>query len=102
MVETQLISLRRILGDPQTESQWFQGAYLLNNTLVRDDASEAFDSLDRYAEAIGIELIQETDFLIQRITNLISINESYRSRDANASIRRLSWITVSMRPANSL
>lgn len=40
------------------------------------------------------ELIQETDHLIQRVTNLISIDEGYRSRDQNQSIKRLTWITV--------
>ncbi|KAF2183235.1 hypothetical protein K469DRAFT_216612 [Zopfia rhizophila CBS 207.26] len=42
--------------------------------------------------------MQETDLLIQRITNLISIDEDYRSRDTNASIRRLSWITFIFLP----
>ena len=41
------------------------------------------------------ELMQETDNLIQRVTNLITIDEGYRSRDMNESIRRLTWITVS-------
>ena len=43
---------------------------------------------------IATDLIQETDSLIQRVTNLISIDEGYRSRDQNQSIRRLTWITV--------
>lgn len=43
---------------------------------------------------ITTELMQETDSLIQRVTNLITIDEGYRSRDQNESIRRLTWITV--------
>ena len=43
---------------------------------------------------IATDLIQETDSLIQRVTNLISIDEGYRSRDQNQSIKRLTWITV--------
>ena len=43
---------------------------------------------------ICAELITETDTLIQRVTNLISIDEGYRSREQNDSIRRMSWITV--------
>jgi hypothetical protein len=55
---------------------------------------------------ICTELVKETDVLIQRVTNLISIDEGYRSREQNDSIRRLSWITVRtfdvkpLRPAN--
>lgn len=45
-------------------------------------------------EQINQRLVSETDLLIQRITNLISIDEGYRSRDQNESIKRLSWITV--------
>ena len=41
------------------------------------------------------ELQQETDTLIQRVTNLITIDEGYRSRDQNTSIWRLTWVTVS-------
>jgi len=44
---------------------------------------------------ITTELMQETHSLIQRVTNLITIDEGYRSRDQNESIRRLTWITVS-------
>lgn len=44
---------------------------------------------------IMTELMQETDSLVQRISNLITIDEGYRSRDQNESIRRLTWITVS-------
>ena len=47
---------------------------------------------------ITSELQQETDTLIQRVTNLITIDEGYRSRDQNASIWRLTWITVSTKP----
>ena len=47
---------------------------------------------------ISTDLIQETDILIQRITNLISIDEGYRSRDQNQSIRRLTWITFIFLP----
>lgn len=35
---------------------------------------------------IQTELMQETDGLIQHVTNLISIDEGYRSRDQNESI----------------
>ena len=47
---------------------------------------------------IATELMQETDGLIQRVTNLISIDEGYRSRDQNESIRRLTWITFIFLP----
>jgi hypothetical protein len=55
--------------------------------------SQRFKALDY---RIASELQQETDTLIQRVTNLITIDEGYRSRDQNASIWRLTWITVSM------
>ena len=42
--------------------------------------------------------MQETDSIVQRATNLITIDEGYRSRDQNASIRRLTWITVGRIP----
>jgi putative N-acetylmannosamine-6-phosphate epimerase len=57
-----------------------------------DNLVQRFENIDF---RITTELMQETDALIQRVTNLISIDEGYRSRDQNESIRRLTWITVS-------
>jgi hypothetical protein len=92
LVEGQMASLHFLLSDPST-SLWLEGPYE-SGTEVKAEAAEALKSLRRYADAISADLVKETDFLIQRVTNLISIDESYRSRDVNSSIRRLSWITV--------
>ena len=68
------------------------------------DGSSDDDNIGRLRDALGKlnvladdfqKLEQSADVLIQRITNLISIDEGYRSRDQNASLSRLSWITVS-------
>lgn len=53
-------------------------------------------------ERIDRELIYDTDVLIQQITNLITIDEGYRSRDQNSSVRRLSWITVRLQISEDL
>jgi len=37
---------------------------------------------------ITTELMEETDSLIQRVSDLITVDEGYRSRDQNESIRR--------------
>ena len=47
---------------------------------------------------ITSELQLETDTLINRVSNLITIDEGYRSRDQNASIWRLTWVTVVFLP----
>ena len=81
--------LENVHGDPR----WTEG---------RDDHYELIAIASGFLQKfraidyrITTELMQETDSLIQRVTNLISIDEGYRSRDQNESIRRLTWITVS-------
>jgi hypothetical protein len=74
------------------DNHWFDSASDHGTAVVA--ITEAFDLLGKYQIAIQVDLLQETDVLIQRISNLISIDEGYRSRDLNASLARLSWITV--------
>lgn len=81
--------LENVHGDPR----WTEG---------RDNYYELLATASGYVQRlraidykITSELMQETDSLIQRVTNLITIDEGYRSRDQNESIRRLTWITVS-------
>ena len=80
--------LENVHGDPR----WTEG---------RDDYYELLATASGYLQRfraidyrITSELMQETDSIVQRVTNLITIDEGYRSRDQNASIRRLTWITV--------
>ena len=87
------ISLLEPARDFHSDSPWTEDssdAAGLKNSLIIHIAT-----LTSYRDNVQTKLIHETDLLIQRITNLISIDEGYRSRDTNASIRRLSWITVS-------
>ncbi|KIE00709.1 hypothetical protein MAJ_03484, partial [Metarhizium majus ARSEF 297] len=49
-------------------------------------ASANMQKLKTVDSRIQTELMQETDGLIQHVTNLISIDEGYRSRDENESI----------------
>ncbi len=95
MMETEIELLQHLVSDPSM-SQWWQGRRAFETrTEVQEEAKMAVMSLHSYVAVIRTDLVTETDFLIQRVTNLISIDESYRSRDANTSIRRLSWVTVS-------
>ena len=84
--------LENVHGDPR----WTEG---------RDDYYELLAIASGYLQRfraidyrITSELMQETDSIVQRVTNLITIDEGYRSRDQNASIRRLTWITVGCIP----
>ena len=84
--------LENVHGDPR----W---------TERRDDYYELLATASGYLQRfraidyrITSELMQETDSIVQRVTNLITIDEGYRSRDQNASIRRLTWITVGRIP----
>lgn len=81
--------LRDVYGDPR----WAEDRTNNFETMViADGYVQRFERIDL---RISAELLQETDALIQRVTNLISIDEGYRSRDQNDSIRRLTWITAS-------
>lgn len=82
--------LENVYGDPR----WTEGRENQFETLSL--ASAYLQKLKAVDFRIQTELMQETDALIQRVTNLISIDEGYRSRDQNESIRRLTWITVSI------
>jgi hypothetical protein len=86
------ISLWEPIHDLKPDSPWI--AESGNQQALQWRFQQNFQSLVNYRDRINLGLVQETDSLIQRITNLITINEGYRSRDTNASIRRLSWITV--------
>lgn len=81
--------LRDVYGDPR----WAEDR--TNNFETIMIATGYFQRFERIDLRISAELLQETDALIQRVTNLISIDEGYRSRDQNDSIRRLTWITAS-------
>lgn len=105
VLQNQLVSLEP-LENIHADPRWTEG---------RDDYWEIMAVCNGYRQQfknidfrICTELIKETNSLIQRVTNLISIDEGYRSREQNDSIRRLSWITVCtfdarpLRPANRL
>lgn len=81
--------LRDVYGDPR----WAEDR--INNFETMAIANGYVQRFERVELRISTELLQETDALIQRVTNLISIDEGYRSRDQNDSIRRLTWITAS-------
>lgn len=81
--------LRDVYGDPR----WAEDR--INNYETMAIANGYVHRFERIDLRISTELLQETDALIQRVTNLISIDEGYRSRDQNDSIRRLTWITAS-------
>lgn len=81
--------LRDVYGDPR----WAEDR--INNFETMAIANGYVQRFERIDFRISAELLQETDALIQRVTNLISIDEGYRSRDQNDSIRRLTWITAS-------
>lgn len=59
-----------------------------------EEISEVLKELDDIGRTIEAQLVKETRKLIERTHNIISIDEAYRSRDQNESIKRLSWITV--------
>ena len=81
-----------LLEDIQFDTRWTDGREdLFQLKAVAAGYVQRFRAIDY---RIAIDLIQETDHLIQRVTNLISIDEGYRSRDQNQSIKRLTWITV--------
>lgn len=92
VLQTQLQRLeffKNIHGDPR----WTEGHDNHYELLaVASGYLERFRAIDY---RIMTELMQETDTLVQRVSNLITIDEGYRSRDQNESIRRLTWITVS-------
>lgn len=92
MLKTQMqriAFLRDVYGDPR----WAEDRPNNFETMaIADGYVQRFERIDF---RISTELMQETDALIQRVTNLISIDEGYRSRDQNDSIRRLTWITAS-------
>jgi hypothetical protein len=75
-----------------TTDRWYDGA--IDPDRAHGAVTEALNSLRTQQGAIYSSLMQETDQLIQRVTNLISIDEGHRSRDLSSSLRRLSWITV--------
>ena len=81
--------MKNVHSDPR----WTEGRdnYEVMSAVARGYVQK-FEAIDF---RITTELMQETDNLVQRVTNLISIDEGYRSRDQNESIRRLTWITVS-------
>ena len=88
--------MRDIHNDPR----WTEGRtnYFELSSIARGYLTK-FQALDY---KITTELMQETDSLIQRVTNLITIDEGYRSRDQNESIRRLTWITVGLPPPKTM
>ncbi|CAI6303043.1 unnamed protein product [Periconia digitata] len=95
VLQNQVVSLGAI-ENIHLDPRWIEG---------RDDFWEAQAICNGYIQQfknldfrICTELINETDSLIQRVTNLISIDEGYRSREQNDSIRRLSWITFIFLP----
>ena len=92
------VQLSRIefLGNIHEDARWSEGRGNFYATLAL--ASSYLPRFQAVDFRIQSELMAETDALIQRITNLISIDEGYRSRDQNESIRRLTWITFIFLP----
>lgn len=92
VLQTQLQRLeffKDVHGDPR----WTEGHE--NHFALLAVASGYLQRFRAIDYRITIELMQETETLVQRVSNLITIDEGYRSRDQNESIRRLTWITVS-------
>jgi Mg2+ and Co2+ transporter CorA len=93
---TQLVQFQSQIMKPfltlQPKSHWLDGVQDPSSTI--ELLTDALQRLNLRVESFH-QLEQNADVLIQRITNLISIDEGYRSRDQNASLNRLSWITVS-------
>lgn len=68
-----------------SSSRWLDGAADISQIQREYDAQ--LEKIVEHRSRLQADLVQETDNLIQRITNLISIDEGYRSRDQNESIK---------------
>jgi hypothetical protein len=95
VLNTQLQRLE-FLNNVHNDPRWTEGREVEYYYATVGAASGYLQKPKAVYYRIQTELIQETDSLLQRVTNLISIDEGYRSRDQNESIRRLTWITVSV------
>ncbi|KAH8149790.1 uncharacterized protein LAJ45_05942 [Morchella importuna] len=62
------------------------------------DMEKILFKFDKIGKTIEDQLLRETRDLIERTHNIISIDEAYRSRDMNESVKRLSWITFIFLP----
>jgi hypothetical protein len=80
------------LQDLQSHPTWMADSPGLHG--IQTIANSLLVELAAVGEQIDHDLVNDTNVLIHQITNLISIDEGYRSRDQNSSVRRLSWITV--------
>jgi hypothetical protein len=74
-----------------------------NNSSDPEELKRLWDKLnnlklriDRMEVRINFELVNRTNALIQRASNIMSIDEAFKSRQLAASMKRLSWITVCM------
>ncbi|KAK4097361.1 ankyrin [Parathielavia hyrcaniae] len=97
MVQAQITHLRPIndmaVGDP-----WLWPGGSEDAEQLLGAARSSFQLLKGYEMSIQQTLLREVDQLIQQMTNLITIDEGYRSRDMNTSIWRLSWVTFIFLP----
>lgn len=91
-LRTQMLRIA-FLRDVYSDPRWAEDR--VNHFETMAIANGYVQRFERIDARISVDLLQETDALIQRVTNLISIDEGYRSRDQNESIKRLTWITVS-------
>lgn len=92
MIQAQISHLGPIC-DMKPDDPWLRGAR--DPEQVLEVAKSSLQMLRIYEASIQQNLLKEADQLIQQMTNLITIDEGYRSRDMNTSIWRLSWVTVS-------
>jgi hypothetical protein len=81
-----------VLLSKQQLASWSEGE--AENGPIQLEFFAQLKTLEDRKQQIDDGLLRATDTLIQRVTNLISIDEGYRSRDQNESIKRLSWVTV--------
>jgi hypothetical protein len=82
----------KFLQDLKSSPTWVGGCPDLEE--IQSIANTLIAEFETVGPRIDTELVDDTNVLIQQITNLISIDQGYRSRDQNSSMRRLSWITV--------
>ncbi|KAK2760340.1 hypothetical protein FQN54_002408 [Arachnomyces sp. PD_36] len=70
----------------------------------RDDGSKgsylqpSLERLRGIGDTVDNDLVKKADALFQRASNIMSIDEAYESREQNASLKRLSWITFIFLP----
>ncbi|KAL0631724.1 hypothetical protein Q9L58_009399, partial [Maublancomyces gigas] len=99
-VHTQQLDALQVIMEDGANGIWFS-----TNQVEVVDRDEGFAKISAFLRSFSMiekkikkELVEETSELISRTHSIISIDEAYRSRDQNESIKRLSWITFIFLP----